>query len=118
MTVPVLEFRNNATWGAVCKAISEEEACTLFALDTYGKGQMYTLVVPEAFSDIKYYSEAVLDRMRKEFAVNGIRLSGKGQISIFAYDKNGKAANAYREFTKEVLDNAKQRNKHRSEIIR
>ena len=38
--------------------------------------------------------------------------------SIFAYDKNGKAANAYREFTKEVLDNAKQRNKHRSEIIR
>lgn len=38
--------------------------------------------------------------------------------SIFAYDKNGKAATAYREFTKEVLEDAKQRNKHRSEIIR
>ena len=38
--------------------------------------------------------------------------------SIFVYDKNGKAANAYREFTKEVLEDAKQRNKHRSEIIR
>ena len=88
VTVPVLEFRNNATWGAVCKAISEEDACTLFALDTYGKGKMYTLVVPEAFSDIKYYPEAVLDRMRKEFTVNGIRLSGKGQISIFAYDND------------------------------
>ena len=88
ISVPIMEFRNNSTWGAVCKAVSEEEACTLFALDTYGKGQMYTLVVPEVFSDIKYYPEAVLDRMRREFAVNGIRLSGKGQISVFAYDND------------------------------
>ncbi|MBR4096516.1 MAG: hypothetical protein IKK42_04335 [Oscillospiraceae bacterium] len=88
ITVPVMEFRNNATWGAICKGISEEEACTLFAIDTYGDGQMYTLVVPETFADIKYYSEAVLNRMRKEFAVNGIRMEGKGQISIFAYDND------------------------------
>ena len=26
--------------------------------------------------------------MRKEFAVNGIRMEGKGQISIFAYDND------------------------------
>lgn len=38
--------------------------------------------------------------------------------SIFAYDKNGKAAEAYRNLTKEVLENGKQRNKHRSEIVR
>ena len=38
--------------------------------------------------------------------------------SIFTYDKNGKAAEAYRNLTKEVLDNGKQRNKHRSEIVR
>ena len=38
--------------------------------------------------------------------------------SIFAYDKNGKAAEAYRDLTKEVLENGKQRNNHRSEIIR
>ncbi len=88
VTVPVMEFRNNATWGAICKGISEEEACTLFALDTYGDGQLYTLVVPETFADIKHYPEAVLNRMRKEFAVNGIRMEGKGQISIFAYDND------------------------------
>ncbi|MBQ8177392.1 MAG: hypothetical protein IJ035_10210 [Oscillospiraceae bacterium] len=88
VTVPVMEFRNNATWGAICKGISEEEACTLFAIDTYGDGQMYTLVVPETFADIKHYPETVLNRMRKEFAVNGIRIEGKGQISIFAYDND------------------------------
>ena len=38
--------------------------------------------------------------------------------SIYAYDKNGKAADAYKEFTKEVLDGGKQRNKHKSELIR
>ena len=88
ITVPVMELRNNATWGAACKAICEEEACTLLALDAYGKGKMYTLVVPDTFSDIKYYPEAILDRMRREFQVNGIRYSGKATISIFLYDND------------------------------
>ena len=38
--------------------------------------------------------------------------------SIYTYDGKGKAADAYKDFTKEVLDGAEQRNKHRTEIIR
>ena len=37
--------------------------------------------------------------------------------SIYSYDKNGKVADAYRNLTKEVMDN-EQRTKHKSEIIR
>lgn len=88
VNIPVLEFRNNATWGAVCKGIAEEEAYTLFALDTYGEGQMYTLTIPESFSDLKYYPNVIRDRMRKEFAVNGIYLTGDPMISLFAYDND------------------------------
>lgn len=88
VNIPVLEFRNNATWGAICKGIAEEEAYTLFARDTYGDGQMYTLIVPESFSDLKYYPNVVRDRMRKEMAVNGIYLSGDPMISLFAYDND------------------------------
>ena len=88
VTVPVLEFRNNATWGAICKGIAEEEAYTLLARDTYGKGQMYTLVVPESFSDIKHYPNLILNRMRKEFAVNGIYLEGDPMIGLFVYDND------------------------------
>ena len=88
VTVPVMEFRNNATWGAVCKGIAGEEAFTLFAVDTYGAGQLYTLVVPEAFCDIKKYPNTVLNRMRKEFSVNGIYLAGNPMISLFAYDND------------------------------
>lgn len=88
VNIPVMEFRNNATWGAVCKGINEEEAYTLLARDFYGDGQMYTLVIPESFSDIKYYPEVVLNRMREEFQVNGIYLSGNPMISLFAYDND------------------------------
>lgn len=88
ITVPVLEFRNNATWGAICKGIAEEEAYTLLARDTYGKGQMYTLVVPESFSDLKHYPNLILNRMRKEFAVNGIYLEGDPMIGMFVYDND------------------------------
>lgn len=38
--------------------------------------------------------------------------------SIFAYDKNGKVAEAYRNLTKEVIEGEKQKSKHRSDIIR
>ncbi len=88
ITVQMLEFRNNATWGAICKAIAEEDSCTLLARDAYGDGQMYTMVLPDTFSDIKYYPDTVLSRIRKEFSVNGIRLDAKGQISIFIYDND------------------------------
>jgi len=88
VTVPVLEFRNNATWGAVCKGIADEEAYTLLARDTYGKGQMYTLIVPDSFSDLKHYPNLILNRMRKEFAVKGIYLEGNPMISLFVYDND------------------------------
>lgn len=38
--------------------------------------------------------------------------------SIYAYDKNGKAAEAYKNLTKEVLESAKEQSKHRSDLIR
>ena len=88
VNIPVLEFRNNATWGAICKGIAEEDAYTLFARDTYGDGQMYTLVVPESFSDLKYYPNVIRDCMRREMAINGIYLTGDPMISLFAYDND------------------------------
>lgn len=51
------------------------------------------------------------------FSIKAAETSAQGK-SIFAYDKNGKAADAYRALTKEVLDNGKQRTKCKSEIVR
>jgi len=51
------------------------------------------------------------------FSIKAAEASASGK-SIFSYDKNGKAADAYRALTKEVAGDGKQRTKHKSEIIR
>lgn len=86
--IPVLENRNNATWIQQCKGIHEEESYTLLARDTYGRGEMITLCVPESFSDLKYLPVSMLSYMRREFRVNGVYLEGAPMISLFHYDND------------------------------
>ena len=88
ISIPVLEFRNNATWGALCKAICYEESYTLLARDTYGDGQLTLLNLPDVFSDIAALPVPVLSRMRRECRVNGVYLEAEPMISIFHYDND------------------------------
>jgi hypothetical protein len=88
ITIPVLEFRNNATWGAVIKARKNEESYTLLARDTYGEGQMLTMVVPDSFPELYKLPEPVISRLRSEFEVNGITWEGPQGISLFPYDND------------------------------
>ena len=50
-------------------------------------------------------------------SVRAAETSAAGK-SIFAYDKSGKAAETYKNLTKEVINSGKARSKHRSDIIR
>ena len=68
--------------------IHEEESYTLLARDTYGRGEMTTLCVPESFSDLKYLPVSMLSYMRREFRVNGVYLEGAPMISLFHYDND------------------------------
>ena len=95
ITVPVLEFRNNATWGALVKARKDEESYMMLGRDTYGDGQLLTMVVPDAFPDLQKLPEAVLNRLRAEFAVNGISMEGPSGISLFPYDNDTFAVYSY-----------------------
>lgn len=88
ITFPILEFRNNATWGALVKGRKNEESYTLLAKDTYGDGQMMTLVVPDSFPDFAKMPAPVLNRLRAEFEVNGITMEGPSGISLFPYDND------------------------------
>ena len=88
VTVPVMEFRNNATWGGICKGRNAEESYTLLARDTYSNGEMDTIVLPDSMSDIKNLPDEVLTRMRKEFSVNGIYLENCHNTGLFIYDND------------------------------
>ena len=84
--IPVCEFRNNATW-AVVKVADTEESFGILLKDTYGKGQMWTLAVPDSFPDFYKMPGRALTRIRREFNT-GAYLECRAGISLFPYDND------------------------------
>ena len=83
ITVP--EHRNNASW-ALIKTRVGQESYGMLLRDTYGKGELLTLAVPDAFPDLYQLPQDVLTRLRAAFPVNGVHLECGARISIFHYD--------------------------------
>ena len=81
------EFRNNATW-AVVKTAESEESFAILLRDTYGKGQMWTLAVPDNFPDLYKLPGKALTRIRREFPAGGAYLESKAGVSLFPYDND------------------------------
>lgn len=85
--VAVPEIRNNATWSLVKTQVGQE-SFGMFLRDTYGKGELWTLSVPDAYSQLYQLPDEVLTRIRAEFPVNGVYLEGGSEISLFMYDND------------------------------
>lgn len=85
ITVPVCEFRNNSTW-ALTKVADTEESFALLLRDTYGKGQMWTVAVPDSFPDFYKMPKLALTRLRREFPAAGVYLECGAGVSLFPYD--------------------------------
>lgn len=85
ITVP--EHRNNASW-ALIKTRVGQESYGMLLRDTYGKGEMLTLAVPDSFSDMYHLPVDVLTRLRAAFPVGGVHLECGPEISLFAYDND------------------------------
>ena len=83
--IPVCEFRNNSAW-ALVKVAESEESFGLLLRDTYGKGQMLTLAVPDSFPDLYKLPSAALSRIRREFPAQDVWLECGAGISLFPYD--------------------------------
>ena len=85
--IPVCEFRNNATW-ALVKVAESEESFGILLRDTYGKGQMWTLAVPDNFPDLYKLPGKALTRIRSEFPAGGVYLESRAGVSLFPYDND------------------------------
>ena len=83
--IPACEFRNNATW-ALVKVADTEESFGLLLRDTYGKGQIWTLAVPDSFPDLYKIPGRALTRIRREFPAGRVYLECRAGISLFPYD--------------------------------
>ncbi len=81
-----LDHRNNASWSLMNGGDGDFHT-SLLLQDTYGEGEMLTMVLPEMYSNIKHMPEAILRRIRYEFATDSkIYLEAPAGISIFTYD--------------------------------
>jgi hypothetical protein len=87
VSIPVAEFRNNATW-AVVKLLHGEESYGLLLRDDYARGHLWTIAVPDAFPDLYELPAPVLSRIRQAIPVQGIWLEGGPRISLFVYDND------------------------------
>ena len=87
VTLPVAEFRNNATW-AVVKAVHGEESYGILLRDHYGKGTLWTLAVPDAFPDFYHIPAEALGRIRQAMPVNGLWMECPAGVSLFIYDND------------------------------
>ena len=83
---PDLQFGNNASWSYI-NAGSGDYHSSLLLLDTYGKGKLFTLAVPDMFADFAALPIPVMDLVRRACAVKDIYISGRN-VSLFLYDNN------------------------------
>ena len=65
-----------------------EESFGLLLRDTYGKGQMLTLAVPDSFPDLYKIPKSVLTRIRSEFPSRRVYLECGSGVSLFTYDND------------------------------
>ncbi len=85
ITFPSIEHRNNATW-SVMNAGHGEYHESILCYDTYGKGRLTILTVPDMPSKLYELPVEVLTQIRQELDVCGVTIDCGAGISLFAYD--------------------------------
>ncbi len=85
ITFPSIEHRNNATW-SVMNAGHGEYHESILCYDTYGKGKLTILNVPDMPSRLYDLPVPVLTQIRQELDVCSLTIDGGAGVSLFAYD--------------------------------
>ena len=83
---PDLQFGTNSSWSFI-NAGSGDYHSFLLLLDTYGKGKLFTLAVPDMLAGFSALPIPVMDLVSRAFAVKDIYISGRN-VSLFLYDNN------------------------------
>jgi len=85
---PLMEHRNNASW-MTCKGMTDEKNFPILIRDTYGRGQIITLVVPDNFADLKDLPTPILTAIRAELSTGlPLYLECGKNVGLFLYDND------------------------------
>jgi hypothetical protein len=87
ITFPLIEHRNNATW-SIMNAGHGEYHESIICYDTFGKGRLTILNVPDMPSKLYELPVQVLTQIRQELDATGVTIDGAPGVSLFVYDNN------------------------------
>ena len=87
VTFPLIEHRNNATW-SILNAGHGEYHESILCYDTFGKGRLTILNVPDMPSRLYELPSQVLTQIRQELDATGVTIDGVAGVSLFVYDNN------------------------------
>ena len=79
-----IQHSNNLSWSLLNGGEGEYHS-TLFLKDTYGKGKMFLINVPENPSDLSMIPGWAMDAVKQEFNYGGVYVTAPN-VSIFHYD--------------------------------
>lgn len=79
-----LQFCNNASWSFLNAGTGDSHSSILL-MDTFGRGKLFTLAVPDVFADLSRIPVPAMDMVRRVLTSGRIYISGRN-ISIFTYD--------------------------------
>ena len=81
-----IQHANNSSWSLLNGGCGEYHT-TLFLKDTYGKGQMYLINIPENPSDLTRIPKWAMDAVKAVFNYGGVYVSSPN-VSLFHYDND------------------------------
>lgn len=83
---PILDYSTNGTWQEIV-ALRGQNNIPVLMYDNYGKGQIYTLVIPDDYADLWKLPENVVSRLRQVLAGELLPavVEGPGNAGLFAY---------------------------------
>ena len=79
-----LQFCNNASWSFLNAGTGDFHSSILL-MDTFGRGKLFTLAVPDVFADLSRIPVPAMDMVRRVLTSGRIYISGRN-VSIFTYD--------------------------------
>lgn len=88
ISYPVFDYSTNGTWQRIV-GFNGDNNIPILMYDHYGKGTLYTLVIPDNFADLAKLPVPILNELRETLADHlPMQLEGKAGASLFLYENS------------------------------
>lgn len=97
LLMPKIEFFTNDAWPLI-RGTANGGAAPILLMDSYGKGALYALTIPDNFNDLYALPQGVLNALRHYLGGDlPVQLEGPSQVSLMEYDNGSFVVESFRD---------------------